>query len=186
MEWLNNLIKRLLSIIPRIWMVNPDEGGVRITFGRKYAYTPPGWYMYWPWVQSCIKIPVTPQVVDLRAQSVLTKDKKDMCIGGAIMYRIKDPVAAILKVQDFDKSLQVMALGIISRYIGERDYEDCSDINDIADIVAKDVKADARGWGVDIMRVYITDRGQVKNIRLLTDTPVSTMVEVSDDGELEA
>lgn len=162
-------------------MVNPDEGGVRITFGYKSTYTPPGWYIYWPWIQTCIKITVTPQVVDLRAQSVLTQDLKDMCIGGAIMYRIMDAGAAILKVQDFDRSLQVLALGIIARYVSERDYIDC---NDIAENVAKNIKVDARGWGLDIKKVYITDRGRVKNIRLLTDTPVNTVIETTE-GEVD-
>lgn len=125
--------------------------------------------MYWPLIQEMIKITITPQVVDLRAQSVLTRDGKDMCFGGAIMYRIREASNAILKVQDYDKSLQTLALGIISRYISKMEKPD---ISRIETAILDGIRKDARGWGIEIMRVYITDLGTAKNIRILTDQPI--------------
>jgi len=118
-------------------------------------------------------IPITPQVVDLRAQSVLTKDGVDMCFGGAIMYRIREAQNAILKVQDYDRSLQTLALGIISRYVGNVESLKELEILSIETAVLDGIKKDARGWGLEIMRVYITDLGRAKNIRLLTDQPIT-------------
>lgn len=169
MEWLTQLLERLFCWLPRIWLVSPDESGVRITLGKHYRATPPGWYVYWPLIQSCTRIVVTPQVVDLRCQSIVTHDGRDMCVSGAIKYRIKDAVAALLKVQDYDTTLQIMALGLISRYISQRAYEDCKNLNDIEESVKKAVRDEARGWGLDIMTVYITDLGITRNLRLLTN-----------------
>jgi len=125
-----------------------------------------------------IKITVTPQVIDLRAQSVLTKDSRDMCFGGAIMYRIREAQNAILKVQDYDKSLQTLALGIISRYIGKIKLDEQLDILQIETAILDGIKKDARGWGLEIMRVYLTDLGMTKNIRILTDRPISIIAGV--------
>ena len=109
---------------------------------------------------------MTPQVVDLRPQSVSTHDKKSLCCGGAVKYRVKDAAAAILKVQDYDATLQALCLGIIQRYFAKKDDDDYSDLEDY---VLKGVKEAARGWGLDILVVYITDIGVAQNIRLLTD-----------------
>ena len=150
----------------------PDEGGIRATLGYRVRSTSPGWYIYCPLIQEMSKITVTPQVVDLRVQSVMTKDSRDMCFGGAIMYRIRDAQNALLKVQDYDKSLQTLALGIISRYAGKIELAQQLDISQIETEILEGVRKDARGWGLEIMRVYITDLGMAKNIRLLTDQPI--------------
>jgi len=173
MNWLTQLLDRLLCWIPRIWLVSPDEGGVRVTLGNRVHLTSSGWYVYWPLIQEMTKITVTPQVVDLRVQSVLTKDSRDMCFGGAIMYRIRDAQNALLKVQDYDKSLQTLALGIISRYISKVESIEQLNISQIEAEILEGVKKDARGWGLEIMRVYITDLGTTKNIRLLTDQSIT-------------
>ena len=154
-----------------------------MTLGNRVGATPPGWYIYWPLIQEMTKISVTPQVVDLRAQSVLTGDNVDMCCGGGIMYRISNSVNAILKVQDYDKSLQTLALGIISRYIGEvKSFKELK-IPQIEAAVLDGIKKDARGWGLEIMRVYVTDLGTTKNIRMLTDQ-VTAGMNVYDSFEL--
>ncbi len=181
MEWILQLIDKLFCFIPRIWLVNPDEGGVRITLGSRYHPTPPGWYLYLPLIQDCFNITVTPQVVDLRAQSVFTKDRHDLCIGGGIMYRVDDAVKAMLKVQDYDKSLYTLALGIIANHMNEHDLADCT-IAGIREAVLKGVRDDAAGWGLKIMRVYITDFGTTRNLRVLTDRPVGTVLD-EDEGE---
>lgn len=173
MNWLTQLLDRLLCWIPRIWLISPDEGGIRVTLGKRVSSTFPGWYIYWPLIQEVMKISITPQVVDLRVQSVLTKDSQDMCFGGAIMYRIRDAQNALLKVQDYDKSLQTLALGIISRYISKVESIEQLNISQIETEILEGVKKDARGWGLEIMRVYITDLGTAKNIRLLTDQSIA-------------
>lgn len=175
MNWLTQLLDRLLCWIPRIWLVSPDEGGIRATLGKRIKLTLPGWYTYWPLIQEMIKITITPQVVDLRAQSVLTADHRDLCFGGGIMYRVDDPVKAILKVQDYDKSLYTLALGIVTDYISQHNFDNCV-VAEIREAILKGVREDAAGWGLKIMRMYITDFGTTKNIRILTDQPITTIM----------
>lgn len=166
MNWLSRLLERLFNLIPQVFLIDPDEAGVRITLGTRVKPTPPGWYLAWPVIQHCTKLTITPQVVDIRPQSVVTASGEAFCIGGAIKYRIRDAVAAILKVQDFDKTLIALSLGILNAYCSEH-----ADFNraEAAEYVLKGIKEAARGWGLDIQAFYITDVGPVNNIRLLMD-----------------
>jgi len=159
MDWLNELISKLFSIIPRLWMVQPDEAGVRTTLGNHVKAIGPGYWFYWPLIQEIITLTVTPQVVDLRPQS-LRIDDQDVTVSGAIMYRISDARKALLNVQDYDRSLITLALGIIAN--GELHEDE----------ILKRLREAAAGWGIKVMRVFITDRGNVLNIRLLTNTPI--------------
>lgn len=182
MEWLNQLITKIFCWIPRIWIVNPDESGIRITLGSRYCSTPPGWYVYWPLIQGVEKITVTPQVIDLRAQSVFTGDGRDLCFGGGIMYRVDDSVKAILEVQDYDKSLYTLALGIVTEYINQHEFKDCA-ISGIKKAILKGIREDAAGWGLKIMRMYITDFGTTRNLRVLTNQPIGMAVDELGDEE---
>ncbi|KKN66031.1 hypothetical protein LCGC14_0475090 [marine sediment metagenome] len=169
MNWLRQIFDRLLSIFPRLYMVNPDEGGCRITLGRYTYPLIPGWYIYWPLIQQMAVIAVMPQVKDVRIQSVWSFDQVDLCIGLAIKYRIKNATAAIMKVQDYDQSLQNLALVACVDYITVSTRDEIQ-VVEMKDVITKALQAKARGWGIDVLSVGITDIGKTRNIRLLTNT----------------
>ena len=175
MNWFQQLLNRFLCWIPRLWYIEPDEGGVRITFGKYHKTLGPGWYIHWPLIHIFRTIEITPQVKDIRIQSVRTKDGQDMCVGSAVMYRISDAGKAVLKVQDYDSSLQALVLGIISEYINGKTLEECNDITAIRGTVLKGIKDDTQGWGLKIMRVYVTDLGITSNMRILMDSSIITI-----------
>lgn len=183
MTWLTQLFDRITSFIPRIQLVDPDEAGIRITLGSRYRLILPGWYIYWPLLQKCVVNTITPQIVDLRAQSVWTADGHDVTISGAIQYRITDVAKAILVVQDFDKSLDTLALGIIRKFTGCRTLEQCHDQDALITEILKGIRDKAAGWGLKIMDVFITDNGSVKNIRLLSNEMTATPVPIGEKEE---
>lgn len=167
MEWLNSLLTHIADCFPRSYYLSPDEGGVRLTLGNRVKLLKPGWYYYWPLIQTCRGIKVVPQMVDLRPQSVLTKDKIDVIISGGIKYKVTDAAKALLDIHSYDEDLQTMALGIICDFVSKHRFNDISDYQEICDIIRSGVAEEAAGIGIKIMKVYITDIGRTKNIRML-------------------
>ncbi len=168
---MKQIFDRLLSIFPRLLIVNPDESGCRITLGKYVKSVSPGWYVYWPLIETMAIIAIMPQVKDGRVQSVWTKDKIDLCIGLAIKYRIKDASSAILKIQDYDQSLQNSALVACIEYVTDRVKNDII-VLEMNESLTKILQAKARGWGIDVQDVSITDIGKTKNIRILGNEKV--------------
>lgn len=166
MEWLTEILTAVRNVFPKSFSVFPDEGGVRITFGKRVKALKSGWYIYWPLIQHVEKISITPQPIDLRAQSVLTSDNIDMAISGAILYKINDARKAILEVQDYDRSVVTVALGVIAEHIGNH-QSDKLEIEKLREAILTKVREEAVGFGLKIMRVYITDLGHAKNLRIL-------------------
>jgi regulator of protease activity HflC (stomatin/prohibitin superfamily) len=167
MEWLSELLRSLRDWFPRKCFISPDEGGVRITLGKVVRLLEPGWYLYWPPLQECRVIKIAPQIVDLRAQSSLTRDRVNLAISGGVKYRVSDCRKALLNVLDYDKTIQTLALGIIAEYINLRDFSELGDLIKIREAILAGIKEEARGMGLYIMRIYITDIGTAKNIRIL-------------------
>ena len=180
MQWLTNLIDRLLSIFPRIVIVAPDETGVRYTPGivRGIHVTSlvPGWWLYWPLIQNIETIRCKTQVKDLRPQSVWTADRIEMTVSGAIRYRVRSAQKTLLEVYDYDQNIQAVALGIIQQYIREHELQDL-DMQRIEAEVLKGVREASIGWGLYIEKVYITDIGRTQNIRILLNESIFKEIE---------
>ena len=179
MEWLTNLLKNLRDWLPRKYFINPDEGGIRITLGNHVKTLVPGWYYYWPVLQECFGYKVTPQIVDMRPQSALTRDLENIAISGGIKYKISDIRKALLEVYDYDGSIRTLALGIICEYVGRHDFEDLTNLSELKEAILSGVRDEAAGMGLKIMKVYITDIGETKNIRIMGGE--HTVIEGTED-----
>ncbi len=180
MDWLADLLKNLRDILPRKYFINPDEGGIRLTLGNRVKALVPGWYYYWPVLQECFGYKVTPQIVDMRPQSALTKDLENIAISGGIKYRISDIRKAALEVHDYDESIRTLALGIICEFVGRHKFEDLTNLSELREAILSGVRDEAAGMGLKIMKVYITDIGKTKNIRVMGgEHPV--IVETEDE-----
>ncbi len=167
MEWVKELIQRITCFIPRPQMLFDYQAGVRITWGRRNKVISSGLFWYIPLFQEIIYMDIQTQVVDLRGQSVHTKDGKHLIVSGAIQYSIKDIYKAVFNVQNVDQSLETLALGIILEYINKRTLLECSEIGELKREILKGIKDAAFGWGCKIERVYITDLDESRNIRLI-------------------
>ncbi len=172
MTWITQLLDRLFCWIPRLYFVNPDESGVRITLGSRISPTSPGWYIDWPLIHQFVKVNVATQGLTLAAQSVTTSDEVDLAVRGSILYRITDAEKAIFETDDFDKSLEAVAGGVIEQFVSGHTYEELKNREAIKAEIRKGLREAASGWGIKLMRVYLPDIGKVKNIRVLGNTPV--------------
>jgi regulator of protease activity HflC (stomatin/prohibitin superfamily) len=177
MEWIGKLLEAIRDLFPALFMVEPSEGGIRLTLGKYVKTLKPGWYIYWPVIQYCGSVDVVPQVVDLRPQSCLTADMKDVVISGGVKYRVSDARKAMLCVADYDKDIQVMSLGIIADFISRHPFGVINKFDELADIILVGIREEAAGMGLKIMKVYITDIGTNKNVRMMGDVSYGTAVE---------
>lgn len=180
--WIENLINNLTCFIPRIVIMQPDEGGFRqrVTFkGTKVIeLKASNWYFIVPLFMDYLVVKTTTQIKDIRIQSVSTKDGIDLAMGVSLRYYISDPVKAILNVRDFDESIQNVALGVVSDYV-EVNTEEYLRLNrqNLKEKILKYVRDESSGFGLKIQAVKITDFGKTNNLRLLMDDRIGFKIE---------
>lgn len=172
MTWLTQLVDLMFCWLPRLWFVLPDEAGVRITLGKHVKDCKPGWYVEWPLIHTLLKVNTAIQGVRFATQSVTTSDDIDLAVRGAVLYRITDARKAIFETDDFDNSLQTIAGGVIESFVSSKTHEQLADRDTLKAEIMRGLRAEAVGWGIKLVRVYIPDIGRVKNIRVLADGPV--------------
>lgn len=172
MDFLTRLYEAIRRLVPRIELIQPDEAGVRCTLGTRIKVLGPGWYFLWPIIQEIFWATVTTQVQDVRCQSITSKDGRDMVISGAIRYKVIDIRKAMLEVRDSEESLIALFLGVLLSAASTMTESELFDTERLGESILKKIREEASGWGLKIQKVYITDLGRTKNIRLLTNDAV--------------
>ncbi len=169
MNFLDRIFETIRKLIPVIFLLSPDEAGVRVTLGTRVKVLGPGFYFHWGIIQQILYTTVTTQVKDIRSQSVLSGDGREMTVSGAIKYKVSDIRKAMLEIQDYDRSLEALSLGVLLETVSSLSEEELRDTGYLGDLVLKKIREEASGWGLRLQKMYITDLGRVRNIRLLTD-----------------
>lgn len=178
--WLESLLDRLFSVIPRIAVMPPNRAGYRVTpkpWGGTWltVMQPGNWYVLWPAFNEFETCAIKTQVADLKVQSVCTKDGVDMAISGAIRYHIHDASKALLNVYDYDKSLETLSLAVICKFVRQYTYEELKGKwDELQTNLLKAVRDESNGWGLRIETVTLTDIGRCRNIRLLMNSQTIT------------
>ncbi len=170
MDFLNKIFAAIMKLVPRLELIQPDEAGVRVTLGTIEKILSPGWYIFWPIFQEMFYTTVTTQVMDLRSQSVPSKNGHDLILSGAIRFKIVDIRKAMLEVKDIDESLTALSLGVLLAVASIMTEEELADTEKLGDSILKKIREEAAGWGLKLQKVYITDLGRTRNIRLLTNS----------------
>ncbi len=171
MTWFTQLLDWLFCWCPRLWFVQPDESGVRITLGSRVKDCPSGWYVDWPIIHQFIKVNTATQGVRFAVQSVTTQDDIDLSVRGAVLYRITDARKAIFETDDFDQSLEAIAGGVIGSFIANKTYSEIRDHQALKAEIMKGLRGEAAGWGIRLLRVYLPDICRSSSIRVLADQP---------------
>lgn len=170
-------IADFLLNVPPYAVIEPNEGGVFLRGGKYKKTLACGWYWKYPIYDTVRTLDITTQVINLPNQSITTKDGHCAAASGAIEYSISDVRKALLCIQDFDISLQNLAMGTIAHYLNRKIYADCTDIGGLESEVLKALRRKVEDWGLYITKFWITDFAEHKVYRIMThDTPVSLLL----------
>ena len=166
MHWLLQILEKVFCAVPRWTFVEPDEAGIRVTFGKRVKDLVPGWYWYCPLFQNVRNVNVVSQVIDLPEQILTSKDGKTVYISGGIVYSIRHPRKAILNVQDYDEAIQVIGMRYITQYVMEHDFEECKRIAEVCKGILEDVRRHGFKWGMEVEDAFLTDMAEGKVVRI--------------------
>jgi len=170
------MLDRLWEILAALWekfifyqIVNQTDSGVRLRLGKFKEVVSPGLHWKIPFVDEIIPHTTLWTTLSLNAQSLTTKDGKDVVIKGVIKYRILDIQTFLLEVWDAIDAISDMTQGIIFDIIKDKTWEELQ-TTDLKPIITRKAKNEAKRWGIEIETVTLSDLAKIRSIRLLNDT----------------
>ena len=88
--------------IPRIFKVIPEyERGVVFTLGKFSGIRNPGLTLIFPIIQRLIRVDMRLATAKVSRQVVMTKDNIPMLVNAVVYFKVIDPEAVIIKIEDY-------------------------------------------------------------------------------------
>ena len=170
LDWLNNIILAILEFIPRRVIVRATHRGVKWRMRGGPVEMKPGFRVWWPLLSEIEVIPVARQTLNTHTQALMTKDGRQVVVGGVVVYSIQDIVKAIGERNfDVDVTVNDISQAAIVEVVTAWDFRDLlANINkqvenDLTSVCRKQL----RQYGVYVHRAALTDFSTCRSFNLL-------------------
>jgi regulator of protease activity HflC (stomatin/prohibitin superfamily) len=154
-------------------VINHYDRGVRLRFGRavcddsgKPIILEPGLHWKWPFIDNINSHMVKVTTMDLKEQTVTTKDGQSIVVRGVLKYEVDDVAQLLLEVDSPAAAVADMSMGILRDTFIEKNWDECND-PDLPKQITTKIKRESKKWGIDVKAVTLTDLAIMRSIRLL-------------------
>lgn len=145
-------------IIGSIKIINQGYEGIVERLGRYQRTLKPGLNFVVPFLDTVLEVSTLETLLDIKKQSVITKDPVTITVDAIISWKILDVQKAIYAVEDVKESLKSLVLTTIRSEIGQMDLREMiSSHNRIGQVLLKVLDQPTAEWGVKVIRVEIEE-----------------------------
>ena len=96
--------------------------------------------------------------LDIPTQDILTKDSLSVAVDAVVFYKIFEPMAAMINIEDFSKSTKLLASTNLRNVLGTRNlHEILSERDEISNELEEIIDKQTDPWGIKVERVEIKD-----------------------------
>lgn len=168
---IDKLIEFLTSMLDKVlpfWIVKQWQMGIRLRGGKYISTLGPGFYLKWPFMDEIYVTHVVTTTLPTPAQSLTTKDGKQVVTKGVVKYKISNVKLYLLSIYDSKDALSDTSQGIIKEQITQREWKDCAD-NELDNKISSKIRLEVKKWGIEVEKYTTTSIGIISSIRLFNE-----------------
>jgi regulator of protease activity HflC (stomatin/prohibitin superfamily) len=163
-----DIVLQFLDKFAFLVIVSEFERVVILRFGRYSRTLEPGLHLMWPLAESAFTDNVVPRTYDLNAQSLTTSDGRSVVVSGVVTARISDIRKAILEVEGMDDAIKDASVAEIAAAVVGATWAELTK-PEFGETLTAACRRRAFRWGVEIMRVQLSDVAASRSLRLFHD-----------------
>ena len=155
------IIVVIVVVLTSIKVLNEYERGVVLTLGRFTGVKGPGLIFLIPGLQQMFRMSTRVVVLDVPPQDVITRDNISVKVNAVIYFRVVDPQAAVLNVENYMYATSQLAQTTLRSVLGQQELDDLLAQRDkINKNLQEILDMHTEPWGIKISSV------EVKNVDL--------------------
>lgn len=150
------LLVALLSSAVKI--VQEYERGVIFRLGRLVGPKGPGLFLIIPMVDRMIKVDLRVVTLEIPPQEAITKDNVTVKVNAVAFFRVVDPSAAIVQVEDFRKATWQISQTTLRSVLGQSSLDELlTHRESINQRLAQIIDEQTEPWGIKVSIVEVKD-----------------------------
>ncbi len=152
------LIIAFVLIAASIRIVKQYERGVVFTLGKYTRTLDPGLRLVIPVIQTCTKIDIREQAVDIPSQEAMTKDNVSLTINAVLYFAIDDAMKSVVNIRALQYAIMQFAMTTMRNIVGQFELDELLANKAEASMKIKDIVDEkSESWGVNIHSVELKD-----------------------------
>src|ERR1041384_471408 len=136
------------------------ERAVVFRLGRLITQKGPGLVLLIPGVDRMVRVSLRTVTLNVPPQDVITRDNVPVRVDAVVYFRVVDPNAAIVQVENFHKATSQIAQTTLRSVLGKADLDTLlSEREELNEELQKIIDEQTEPWGVKVTTVEIKDVG---------------------------
>ena len=159
--WVIVVIALAIFVLPQaIRILREYERGVIFRLGKLHAHGAkgPGLIFLFPIVDKMVKMDLRVVTIDVAKQEIITRDNVPATVDAVVYFRVVDPVAAVVKVENFWKATSLIAQTTLRSVLGQAPLDDLLSQRDVINQKLQEIiDRQTEPWGVKVTAVEVKD-----------------------------
>ena len=157
--WTVPIIILAAIILPQaIRILREYERGVIFRLGKLLGAKGPGLIILIPVVDRMVKMDLRVVTIDVSKQEVMTRDNVPATVDAVVYFRVVDPIAAVVKVENFWKATSLIAQTTLRSVVGQAPLDDLlSQRESINQKLQEIIDRQTEPWGIKVTAVEVKD-----------------------------
>ena len=148
----------VVTLVSCVRVIREYERGVVFRLGRLRSLRGPGPRRVLPGLERLVRVDLRVVTLTIPPQEVITRDNVPARVNAVVMFQVTDPVASVMKVENFAVATSQIAQTSLRSLLGRADLDTLlahrEDLN--ADL-RRTIEAQTLAWGVEVGVVEIKD-----------------------------
>jgi len=157
--WVVPVIILAVIVLPQaVRILREYERGVIFRLGKLLGAKGPGLVFLIPVVDRMVRMDLRVVTIDVAKQEVMTRDNVPVTVDAVVYFRVVDPTAAVVKVENFWKATSLIAQTTLRSVLGQAPLDDLlAQRETINQHLQEIIDRQTEPWGVKVSAVEVRD-----------------------------
>jgi regulator of protease activity HflC (stomatin/prohibitin superfamily) len=134
------------------------ERGVIFRLGKLIGAKGPGLIFLIPVVDKMVRMDLRVVTIDVSKQEIMTRDNVPATVDAVVYFRVVDPTAAVVKVENFWKATSLISQTTLRSVLGQSPLDDLLAQRDIINQKLQEIiDRQTEPWGIKVTAVEVKD-----------------------------
>ena len=160
-KWIIPAVVLAAIVLPQgIRILREYERGVIFRLGKlhRQGAKGPGLILLIPGIDRMVKMDLRVVTIDVAKQEVMTRDNVPATVDAVIYFRVIDPVAAVIKVENFWKATSLIAQTTLRSVLGQAPLDDLLSQRDVINQKLQEIiDRQTDPWGIKVTAVEVRE-----------------------------
>src|ERR1700759_239305 len=157
--WLVPIVVLALVTLPQmVRILREYERGVIFRLGKLLGIKGPGLIFLVPIVDRMVKMDLRVVPIDVPRQEVMARDNVPMTVDAVVYFRVIDPVAAVVKVEQYLKATWLISQTTLRSVLGQAELDELLSQRDKINLRLQEIiDRQTEPWGIKVTSVEVRD-----------------------------